>query len=68
MLGNGTTNISKDDFNEEVDFLGAPKKSTSSLKSSFEMFVVPLPSIDPNKEVTPALSPSMIGSLSIVRL
>ena len=23
MLGNGTTNISKDDFNEEVDFLGA---------------------------------------------
>lgn len=23
MLGNGTTNISKDDFNEEIDFLGA---------------------------------------------
>ncbi|WP_313112488.1 M16 family metallopeptidase [Aequorivita sediminis] len=23
MLGNGTTNISKDDFNEEVDYLGA---------------------------------------------
>jgi len=23
MLGNGTTNIAKDDFNEEVDFLGA---------------------------------------------
>ena len=23
MMGNGTTNISKDDFNEEVDFLGA---------------------------------------------
>src|SRR5690606_20767748 len=23
MLGNGTTSISKDDFNEEVDFLGA---------------------------------------------
>ncbi|WP_452597795.1 M16 family metallopeptidase, partial [Pontimicrobium sp. MEBiC01747] len=23
MLGNGTTNISKDEFNEEIDFLGA---------------------------------------------
>ena len=23
MLGNGTTSISKDDFNEEIDFLGA---------------------------------------------
>ncbi len=23
MMGNGTTSISKDDFNEEVDFLGA---------------------------------------------
>lgn len=23
MLGNGTTNVSKDDFNEEIDFLGA---------------------------------------------
>jgi len=23
MLGNGTTNISKDDFNEEIDFMGA---------------------------------------------
>ena len=23
LMGSGTTNISKDDFNEEVDFLGA---------------------------------------------
>ncbi len=30
MLGNGTTNISKDDFNEEVDFLGASISFTSS--------------------------------------
>jgi len=30
MLGNGTTNISKDDFNEEVDFLGASVNFSSS--------------------------------------
>ena len=30
MLGNGTTNISKDDFNEEVDFLGARINFSSS--------------------------------------
>ncbi len=30
MLGNGTTSISKDDFNEEVDFLGASLNISSS--------------------------------------
>lgn len=30
MLGNGTTNIAKDDFNEEVDFLGASLNFGSS--------------------------------------
>ena len=30
MLGNGTTNITKDDFNEEVDFLGANINFSSS--------------------------------------
>ena len=46
----------------------APKKSTSLLKSSLEMLVVPFPSIAPSKLETPALSPSKTGLLSIVRL
>ena len=43
----------------------APKKSISSLKSSFEIVVVPFPSILPIKLSTPAFSPVATGSLSI---
>ncbi len=45
----------------------APKKSISSLKSSFGIEVVPLPSIAPSMVVTPALSPSEIGVRSKAR-
>ena len=45
----------------------APKKSISSLKSSFVMDAVPLPSIAPKIELTPALFPSKIGVRSKAR-
>src|SRR5690606_7449007 len=46
----------------------APKKSTSLLKSSFEMVVVPFPNIAASKLDTPDLSPSKTGGLSNVKL
>ena len=49
-------------------FNDAPRKSISSIKSSLDIDVVPFPSILPSKLVTPALSPSTIGLLSILRL
>ena len=45
----------------------APRKSTSSLKSSFGIFVVPFPSIEPSSDITPVFSPSTIGFLSNLR-
>ncbi len=43
----------------------APRKSISSLNSSLEMDLVPLPNMAANMLDTPALSPSGIGLLSI---
>ena len=45
-------------------FNRAPKKSISSLKSSFEIVVVPFASMAPKSAVTPAFLPSKTGSLS----
>ena len=41
MLGNGTTSISKDDFNEEIDFLGASINfgSQSAFASTLSKYV-----------------------------
>jgi hypothetical protein len=45
----------------------APKKSISSLKASFDIFLEPVPNKLPAKLVVPAFSPSKIGGLSIVK-
>ena len=50
----------------EPKFIRAPKKSTSSLKASFVMVLEPFPKRLETKELTPALSPSAIGGLSIL--
>ena len=50
----------------ELKFMLAPRKSTSSLKSSLEIFFVPFPNIADNKSNTPAFSPSTTGLFSIL--
>ena len=56
MLGNGTTSISKDDFNEEVDFLGASVSVGFGSASAFTL-------TKNNERVVELLSDALINSL-----
>lgn len=56
MLGNGTTSISKDDFNEEVDFLGASVNVGFGSASAFTL-------TKNNERVVELLSDALINPL-----